>query len=89
MIGGLDARVCVAMCSHGFKVNTRLMKQGLIPELMGGEIEGERERERERFGQKEGVTEGNWTFRRSVVGNRTKFTREVILGSSHSLYHHS
>lgn len=44
MIGGLDARVCVAMCSQGFKVNTRLIKQGRIPEWMGGKTEGERER---------------------------------------------
>lgn len=55
MIGGLDARVCVAMCSHGFKVNTRLMKQGLIPELMGGEIEGEREKD---LGRRRGSRRG-------------------------------
>lgn len=86
MIGGLDARVCVAMCSHGFKVNTCLMKRGPIPELMGGETEGQTEIS----GQEEGVTvEGNQTLRRSGVGNSAKFTREVILGSSHSLRPHS
>lgn len=51
MIGGLDARVCVAMCSRGFKVSTNLIKPGLIPELMGGDTEGGGKR----FGQKEGV----------------------------------
>lgn len=65
MIGGLDARVCVAMCSHGFKVNTCLMKQGPIPELMGGETEwgrGKRERVRGRekdLGRRRGSQEGN------------------------------
>lgn len=29
-------------CSHSFKVNTNLIKEGLIPELMGGETQGER-----------------------------------------------
>lgn len=52
MIGGLDGRVCVAMCSHSFKVSTSLIKQGLIAVLMGGKTEGEGERS----GQKEGST---------------------------------
>lgn len=40
MIGGLDVRVCVVMCSRGFKVSINLIKLGLILELMGGDIEG-------------------------------------------------
>lgn len=39
--GGFDARVCVAVFSHGFKVNTSLAQQRLIPELMGANTEGE------------------------------------------------
>ena len=41
MTGGFDARVCVAVFSHGFKVNTSLAQQRLIPELMGANTEGE------------------------------------------------
>lgn len=51
LIGGLDARVCVAMCSHGFKVNTGFIKQGLIPGPTGGETVGGGER----FGQRRGL----------------------------------
>lgn len=50
MVGGLDARVCVAMCSHSFKVNTSLTKPRLIPELMGGEGEAKGGRRRKEEG---------------------------------------
>lgn len=41
MTGGFDARVCVAVFSHGFEVNTSPAQQRLIPELMGANTEGE------------------------------------------------
>lgn len=58
---------------------------------MGAGEERESKRERERSGQKEGVTGGELdrTLRRSGVGNSAKFIKEVVLGSSYGLRHHS
>ena len=39
--GGFDARVCVAVFSHGFQVNTSPAQLRLIPELTAGHTEGE------------------------------------------------
>lgn len=76
MIGGLDARVCVAMCSHSFKVNTSLIKQGLIPELMGGETQGEGGD----LGRRKGIEE-NQAFRESGCGMVLGLSEMLILGS--------